>query len=104
MTRARHRVAAAIVVALVAACRAAMTQSALEAVDRQLRSEYADVMSVRLEDNLLMIQVAGDWSDVGAVRLACETVKPLLASQGAGSQDFAIYDRRGSVIATGHRC
>lgn len=65
----------------------------------QIRGLTTDVIDVRLVDGLLMIQLAGDWSEYGATRFACETVKPI-----AGDQLFAIYDRFGAVIATGSRC
>ena len=75
-----------------------------DAVVSDIQAQYGDVLSGELEDGLLMIRVAGDWTDLGATRLACETVKPILAAHGVGGQQFAIYDRHGSVLATGSRC
>ena len=70
----------------------------------EIQRENPDVVGSQYSDNLLMIRLAGDWSDAGATRFACETVKPILAAHGLGDQMFALYDRHGAVIATGSRC
>jgi len=53
---------------------------------------------------MLLVHVKGDWTDLGATRLACETVKPILTAHGVGDQRFAIYLPTGELIATGSRC
>jgi len=70
----------------------------------EIKQRNPDVYNVRFEDDFLMIQIGGDWTDLGATRFACEDVKPVLTAHGLGDQDFAIYDRFGKVISTGGRC
>lgn len=71
---------------------------------QEIRQRNPDVYDTSYEDNLLIIQIGGDWSDAGATVFACEDVKPVLESHGLGDTKFAIYDRNGAVIATGSRC
>lgn len=73
-------------------------------VQTEIQSQYPDVTSLTIADGLLEVRVQGDWTDAGAVQLACGTVKPILAAHGVADQQFAIYNRFGNVIATGHRC
>jgi len=67
-------------------------------------SAVPDVWDGRYGDTMLLVHVKGDWTDLGATRLACETVKPILTAHGVGDQRFAIYLPTGELIATGSRC
>jgi hypothetical protein len=70
----------------------------------EVRQRVPQVYAAEVVDDLLMIRVKGDWTDLGATRLACEDVKPVLAAHGVGDLMFAIYNVSGKVISTGSRC
>jgi hypothetical protein len=99
--------ALALVAAVLAGCGSAVpkrTEADFASSLVEIQKRNPDVFRTAFADGLLVIQIGGDWTDLGATRFACEDVKPILKAHGLGDQDFAIYDRFDKVIATGGRC
>jgi hypothetical protein len=99
-----RRACLALAVMLVVGCSPAQPDVSWDQIKTEIQRQYSDVTELVVDDGLLMIRVQGDWSDAGAVELACSTIKPILTAHGVGGQEFAIYDHKGAVIATGNRC
>ena len=77
------------------------------AIQAEILAGYEGVVlqaTYRPDDDFLVVKVNDITTEFGATRIACEWVKPILASHGVGGVLFAIYTPAGNVLATGSRC